>query len=255
MRVRSQRSAGAICYRRTRRGIQYLLLSTVHVKPGRTRWEFPKGKVEPGETNEEAARREVLEETGIEAETFTPGFLRENRYRFRVADELIDKTVIYYVTAVSLETPARISEESKALRWVRFQAARKMLSIRSLQDLLDEAHAFITGVPKRALRANDRPTRRESPKGPASRNASRGGANQTQSEAAVSPATASEVQEESGPSIPGAIPASSPSSPAESDPPPTPRTISASSSSSTHEGGPLTNPLLSGLTAGPDRNR
>lgn len=31
----------------------------------RTSWLFPKGHVEPGETDEEAARREIAEETGI----------------------------------------------------------------------------------------------------------------------------------------------------------------------------------------------
>ncbi|MGZ4203480.1 MAG: NUDIX hydrolase [Thermoleophilaceae bacterium] len=31
-------------------------------------WSFPKGKLEPGETEEQAALREVLEEAGIEAE-------------------------------------------------------------------------------------------------------------------------------------------------------------------------------------------
>jgi 8-oxo-dGTP pyrophosphatase MutT (NUDIX family) len=161
MKLRSQRSAGAICYRRTRRGIQYLLLSTVHVRPGRTRWEFPKGKIEPGETTEETARREVFEETGIKAETFAPGFRRENHYRFRVTEELIDKTVVYFISQVAPGTPARISEESKALCWARYQTARQLLAIRSLQDLLDEAHAFITGVPKRALRGNGRPARRK----------------------------------------------------------------------------------------------
>lgn len=158
--MRPQRSAGAVCYRRSRRGIQYLLLDTVFTRPGRTRWEFPKGKVEGDETDEATARREVLEETGLQIDAFAPGFVRENRYRFRVGEELIDKTVVYYLAAVTPVTPTRLSEESKALRWTHYQSARTMLGIRSLQDLLDEAHAFITGVPKRALRPSDGARRR-----------------------------------------------------------------------------------------------
>ena len=35
-------------------------------------WEFPGGKVEPGEEPEAAARRELLEETGLVAEALEP---------------------------------------------------------------------------------------------------------------------------------------------------------------------------------------
>ena len=45
------------------------ILFTLRKKgPGAGSWGFPSGFVEPGETLEEAIKREVLEETGIEAE-------------------------------------------------------------------------------------------------------------------------------------------------------------------------------------------
>jgi A/G-specific adenine glycosylase len=43
-------------------------------------WEFPGGKVEPGETPEAACRREVVEETGISGLTLTPVGLVEHAY-------------------------------------------------------------------------------------------------------------------------------------------------------------------------------
>jgi 8-oxo-dGTP pyrophosphatase MutT (NUDIX family) len=54
-------SAGGVIYRPTPGGYEVCLIST----KGGTRWQLPKGKRESGETLEETAAREVLEETGL----------------------------------------------------------------------------------------------------------------------------------------------------------------------------------------------
>jgi len=57
-------AAGGIVTRLTSKGRLRILL--VH-RPAYDDWSFPKGKVDPGETVEAAALREVLEESGVEA--------------------------------------------------------------------------------------------------------------------------------------------------------------------------------------------
>ena len=52
-------SAGAVVFRRTDRGPRLLLLRAYK------NWDFPKGMVEPGETELDAAKRECAEETGL----------------------------------------------------------------------------------------------------------------------------------------------------------------------------------------------
>ncbi|MCC6436388.1 MAG: NUDIX hydrolase [Acidimicrobiales bacterium] len=58
------RAAGGVVWRRGDGGVRVLL---VH-RPHRQDWSIPKGRVDPGETIEQTARREVLEETGLDCD-------------------------------------------------------------------------------------------------------------------------------------------------------------------------------------------
>src|SRR6266403_37044 len=59
MSATARRSAGAVVFRRTERGPRLLLLRAYR------NWDFPKGMIEPGESELDAAKRETLEETGL----------------------------------------------------------------------------------------------------------------------------------------------------------------------------------------------
>lgn len=58
-------------------------------------WCLPKGHVEHGESLEQTAAREVLEETGIQGEVVSK--LGEINYSFRVGQTRIRKTVHHYL--------------------------------------------------------------------------------------------------------------------------------------------------------------
>ena len=61
-------SCGAVVFTRTEAGILYLL-----VRSPDGYWGFPKGHMAPGETEEQTARREIREETGVDVRLL-PGF-------------------------------------------------------------------------------------------------------------------------------------------------------------------------------------
>lgn len=54
-----RRAAGAVVFRRTGGGVRLLVLRAYR------NWDFPKGLIEPGETELDAAKRETSEETGL----------------------------------------------------------------------------------------------------------------------------------------------------------------------------------------------
>ncbi|HEX6986860.1 MAG TPA: NUDIX domain-containing protein, partial [Planctomycetaceae bacterium] len=62
-----KQSAGTLLYRRTPDGIEVLLVHPSGSYNRKAPWSIPKGKPDPDETLEHAARRETLEETGVVA--------------------------------------------------------------------------------------------------------------------------------------------------------------------------------------------
>ena len=101
-----------------RRGERVLL---VH-RPKYDDWTFPKGKLDPGESFEEAALREVEEETGLHCELGDE--LESTTYRDRHRRV---KLVRYWeMTVVGGEFEP--NDEVDELRWVTPGEARRMLS-------------------------------------------------------------------------------------------------------------------------------
>lgn len=104
---------------------------------GRTRWGLPKGAVSQGETTEQAALREVLEETGIEAEIVKP--LDTIEYFFRAGDTLIRKRVDFFLMRyVAGDLVPQLSEVDD-VEWVELSAAIERASFESERKLLESA--------------------------------------------------------------------------------------------------------------------
>ena len=119
---------------------------------GRSRWGLPKGAVSEGETSEAAALREVLEETGLQAQIVKP--LDTIEYFFRAGDTLIKKRVDFYLmlhTGGSL-TP-QLSEVDDA-EWVPLSEGIERASFESERKLLEAALQEIGEVARRLTPAS-----------------------------------------------------------------------------------------------------
>ncbi len=60
-------SAGTLLYRRNAGALEVLIVHPWGPYNRRAPWSIPKGRINPGEALESAARRETFEETGVEA--------------------------------------------------------------------------------------------------------------------------------------------------------------------------------------------
>ena len=99
-------SAGAIIYTLVENEPYYLLIKDFHGNFG-----FPKGHLEKGETVEQAAVREIQEETGIDIILDTD-FKEELNY---VMPNGKDKTSIYFIGSYEDQIPIKQPEEVEEL--------------------------------------------------------------------------------------------------------------------------------------------
>ncbi len=119
-------AAGGLIVRREQGRLQIVV---VH-RPEQGDWSYPKGKLEEGETYEDAAQREVLEETGLACRLIR--FVGHTEYTDRKGRP---KVVAYWVMAV--ETGSFVAnEEVDELRWLDPLAAGQLLSYDRDRELL-----------------------------------------------------------------------------------------------------------------------
>jgi len=119
-------AAGGLIVRRHTDELEILV---VH-RPVHEDWSFPKGKLEPGESFEAAALREVHEETGLSCQLLR--FIGHTHYLDRKGRP---KAVAYWVMSAEsgLFTP---NAEVDELRWLGLEHAAGLLSYQRDQELV-----------------------------------------------------------------------------------------------------------------------
>ena len=128
-------SCGGIVYRKFHGNTEILLIK--HIKSGY--WSFPKGHVENSETEEETAKREIKEETGIDV-YIDSGFRETVTYSPRKDAK---KEVVYFVARAKNYDYTPQLEEISEIRWVGIGQAHNLLVYDNDKLIVNKAKSFI----------------------------------------------------------------------------------------------------------------
>ena len=142
-----QVSAGGVAFRWQGSEPEMVIVS---VKP-KLRWQLPKGIVDPGETPEITAVREVREEAGIETDLIAlietiEYWYRSTRYGKPVR---YHKFVHFYLLEYRSGNVSDHDHEVAEARWVSFDEAIEMLAFESERRAVEKAREMIAEMSRR----------------------------------------------------------------------------------------------------------
>ena len=133
-----EKSCWAVVFKQQKDGsVKYLLL---HYEAGH--WDFPKGKQEKNEKEEQTAAREIKEETGIEDIEFVDGFRELVKYFYKNGDETIFEEVVFFL-AQSATEHVELSKEHIGYALMGYEHAYKKLTFNNAKELLRKADEFL----------------------------------------------------------------------------------------------------------------
>lgn len=130
-----EKSCGALVFRRFHGNTELLLIK--HANGGH--WSFPKGHVEPGETEVETALREIKEETGIDV-IIDPSFREVISYSPKKDTQ---KDVIYFIARAQNYDYTPQEEEIAQIKWVEINRAHTILTYDNDKQLVNKAKQVI----------------------------------------------------------------------------------------------------------------
>jgi 8-oxo-dGTP pyrophosphatase MutT (NUDIX family) len=145
--VQREFSAGGVLVRRLR-GAWHVAAIRPGGKPDGV-WALPKGRIEPGDSGEETALREVREETGAHGRSL--GKLGDVRYVYTWSGERIFKVVSFFLVRYAGgrlgDIPPAFRHEVAEVRWLPLADAPGLLAYKGEQEMAERALARLAELP------------------------------------------------------------------------------------------------------------
>jgi 8-oxo-dGTP pyrophosphatase MutT (NUDIX family) len=139
VKTRRQVSAGGVLLRAGPTGPE-VLLAARRTRRGEVVWGLPKGLVEKGESFEEAAIREVREETGFDGDVTAP--LGTVSYWFVWEGTRINKTVHFFQMKLTGGDAAFRDMEMEDVDWFPLSTAAESVAFDSERKIIRKAAAL-----------------------------------------------------------------------------------------------------------------
>jgi len=136
-------SSGFLLFRK-QKALQFLLMKHP------TRWDLPKGHLDPGETKQQAALRELSEETGLNPADvwFDPSFVFEHRYWVsyqRDRDKRRWKELSIYLGFLLSDKPILLTEH-EGHEWIDWSPPHQ-IQFETIDPLLQQVSVYFERQP------------------------------------------------------------------------------------------------------------
>jgi len=133
-----EKTCGAVVYRKLGYEIEFLAVKSKE----KGHYGFPKGHVEKGETEEETAKREVFEETGL-------NIMLLDEFRVEIKYPLSEskiKKLVLFIGQASEQVVCIQQEEIEDYKWLNYDDMINLLTYESSKRVLTEAKGFLDKI-------------------------------------------------------------------------------------------------------------
>jgi len=139
--MKQEKSAGAVIYYYDSEKNEPIFLLLRYP----TYWGFAKGWIENEESEEQAAKREIGEETGLMNVELINGFRYEQKWFYKFEGEMRRKEAVFFLVEVDSEKAktVKISDEHEDFAWLNCENALKSMRVKSNKEMIKAAYERI----------------------------------------------------------------------------------------------------------------